>query len=54
MRLGETVLLHADQDLHPLWRRLRAVAPGDHGWAYVLDGPQRWTAEITRRDLDTG
>ena len=52
MRLGETVLLHADNDLHPVWRRLHTVAPGEHGWAYLLAGPQRWTAEVTRRDLD--
>ena len=52
MRLGETVLLHADRDLHPVWRRLHAVAPGEHSWAYVVAGPDRWTAEVTRRDID--
>jgi len=52
MRVGETVLLHADHDLHQVWRRLHAVAPGEHGWAYELAGPDRWTAEVTRRDLD--
>jgi uncharacterized protein (DUF2249 family) len=52
MRLGETVLLHADHDLHPVWRRLHAVAPGEHGWAYALEGPDRWTAEVSRRDLE--
>jgi uncharacterized protein (DUF2249 family) len=52
MRLGETVLLHADHDLHPVWQRLHAVAPGEHGWAYEVAGPQRWVAEVTRRDLD--
>jgi uncharacterized protein (DUF2249 family) len=54
MRLGEAVLLRADHDLHPLWRRLHAVAPGDHGWAYEVAGPSRWAAEVTRRDLDAG
>ena len=54
MRLGEAVLLRADHDLHPLWRRLHAVAPGDHGWAYEVAGPTRWAAEVTRRDLDAG
>ena len=52
MRLGETVLLHADHDLHPIWQLLHAVLPGDHGWAYEVAGPERWTAEVTRRDLD--
>lgn len=51
MRLGETLLLRADHDLHPLWRRLHAVAPGEHGWAYELAGPRHWAAEVTRRDL---
>ena len=52
MRLGETVLLHADRDLHPIWQRLHVMAPGEHGWAYVVAGPDRWTAEVSRRDLD--
>ena len=52
MRNGETVLLHGDYDLHVVWRRLHAVAPGDHAWSYDRTGPDRWTARVTRRDLE--
>jgi uncharacterized protein (DUF2249 family) len=49
MRRADVVRLHADHDLHPLWRALHTRTRGDHGWVYEQAGPVEWTARVTRR-----
>jgi uncharacterized protein (DUF2249 family) len=50
MRQGDTLLLHASHDLHPLWRRQHAFWSHSHGWVYEQEGPTEWLARITRRE----
>ena len=52
MRRGDSVRLHAREDLQPLWRRLHRAMPGDHAWVYEQEGPEIWVARITRRQDD--
>jgi uncharacterized protein (DUF2249 family) len=53
MHPGDTLRLHADHDLHALWRRHHAGSPDTHAWVYEADGPADWIARITRRDGGT-
>jgi uncharacterized protein (DUF2249 family) len=50
MHPGDTLLLRASHDLHPLWRRQHALSSRAHGWVYEQAGPTDWRARITRRD----
>jgi uncharacterized protein (DUF2249 family) len=50
MRGNESLRLHAGYDLHPLWRRLHRCNPHSYIWVYEQDGPDQWTARVTRRD----
>ncbi len=53
MRAGETLRLHADHDLHGLWRRHTRGSRGTHAWVYEQTGP-RWSVRVTRRDPHAG
>jgi uncharacterized protein (DUF2249 family) len=50
MRPGERLTIRSGHRLEPLWALLQARLPGEHAWAFVADGPQRWEAEVTRRN----
>lgn len=50
LRCGEQVEIHYGRDLQPLWRQLRRREPDGYGWGYLQEGPDRWRAQITRRE----
>ncbi|HET6818879.1 MAG TPA: hypothetical protein VFH66_16745 [Mycobacteriales bacterium] len=52
MRPGDDVRLEASTDLHPLWRRQCASDHNAQVWVYEEDGPTRWRARVTRRDIE--
>ena len=49
LRPGERLLLRSNRQLDGLWNALSCGRPGDYGWAYLEEGPNRWRAEVTRR-----
>jgi uncharacterized protein (DUF2249 family) len=49
LRPGEKLLLRSNRELDGLWNVLSSGRPGDYGWAYLEEGPERWRAEVTRR-----
>jgi uncharacterized protein (DUF2249 family) len=49
LRVGEHLLVVAGSELDGLWSLLSARLPGDYGWVYLEEGPERWRAEVTRR-----
>ena len=46
---GREALLRSGRELDGLWNLLSSGRPGDYGWAYLEEGPERWRAEVTRR-----
>jgi uncharacterized protein (DUF2249 family) len=49
LRPGERLLLRSSCELDGLWNVLSCGRPGEYGWAYLEEGPERWRAEVTRR-----
>jgi uncharacterized protein (DUF2249 family) len=49
LRPGEKLLLRSSRELDGLWNVLSGSRPGEYGWAYLEEGPERWRAELTRR-----
>jgi uncharacterized protein (DUF2249 family) len=49
LRPGEKLLLRSNRQLDGLWNLLSSGRPGEYGWAYLEEGPERWRAELTRR-----
>ena len=49
LRPGEKLLLRSNRELDGLWNLLSSGRPGEYGWAYLEEGPERWRAELTRR-----
>jgi uncharacterized protein (DUF2249 family) len=49
LRPGEKLLLRSTRELDGLWNVLSCSRPGEYGWAYLEEGPERWRAELTRR-----
>ena len=49
LRPGEKLVLRSGRELDGLWNLLSSGRPGDYGWAYLEEGPERWRAEVTRR-----
>jgi uncharacterized protein (DUF2249 family)/hemerythrin-like domain-containing protein len=49
LRQGERLLVKSSCELDGLWNALSCGRPGDYGWAYLEEGPNRWRAEVTRR-----
>ena len=49
LRSGERVQLHSSTDPYEVWRRMDHTCPGDYGFVYLQDGPDRWRVEVTRR-----
>jgi uncharacterized protein (DUF2249 family) len=49
LRPGESVRVRSGSELQSLWSTLAWRQPGEFGWAYLEEGPERWRAEITRR-----
>ena len=49
LRPGEKVLLRSSRELDGLWNVLSCGRPGEYGWAYLEEGPERWRAELTHR-----
>jgi uncharacterized protein (DUF2249 family) len=49
MRPGEGVRLTASHELDGVWAALAGRLPGEYGWMYLEEGPERWQADITRR-----
>jgi uncharacterized protein (DUF2249 family) len=51
MRRGERVELRSATDISPVWREMDQLCPGEYGFAVLLDGPDRWQMEVTRRRM---
>jgi uncharacterized protein (DUF2249 family)/hemerythrin-like domain-containing protein len=49
LRPGERLLVRSSRELDGLWNVLSCGRPGEYGWAYLEEGPERWRAEVTRR-----
>jgi uncharacterized protein (DUF2249 family) len=49
LRPGERVLVQSGCALDGLWSLVACGQPGEYGWAYLEEGPERWRAEVTRR-----
>jgi uncharacterized protein (DUF2249 family) len=49
LRPGDRVLVHSGWALDGLWRLMACGQPGEYGWVYLQEGPDRWRAEVTRR-----
>jgi uncharacterized protein (DUF2249 family)/hemerythrin-like domain-containing protein len=49
LRPGEKLLLRSNRELDGLWNLLASGRPGEYGWTYLEEGPERWRAELTRR-----
>jgi uncharacterized protein (DUF2249 family) len=49
LRQGERLLVKSSFELDGLWNALSSGRPGEYGWAYLEEGPERWRAEVTRR-----
>jgi uncharacterized protein (DUF2249 family) len=52
MRPGERLLLRAGWDLDGLAGLVARAWPREFGWSCVGSGPDRWCAEVTRRESD--
>jgi len=52
MRPGERLLLRAGWDLDGLAGLVARAWPREFGWSCVGSGPDRWCAEVTRREAD--
>jgi uncharacterized protein (DUF2249 family)/hemerythrin-like domain-containing protein len=46
---GEQIVVRSQHELDGLWNALTSRLPGEIGWVYLEEGPQRWQAEVTRR-----
>ena len=46
---GEQIVVRSTHELDGLWQALAGRLPGEIGWVYVEEGPQRWQAQVTRR-----
>ena len=49
LRAGERLLVTSELELESLWSVLACRRPGEFGWRYLEEGPQRWRVEVTRR-----
>ena len=49
LRSGERVELHSSRDPYAVWQRMDRACPGDYGFDYLHDGPDRWRVQVTRR-----
>jgi len=49
LRPGERIVVRSRHELGGLWSALTCRLPGEIGWVYLEEGPQRWQAEVTRR-----
>ena len=49
LRPGEKLILRSSRELDGLWNLLSCGRPGEYGWVYLEEGPERWRAELTRR-----
>ena len=49
LRSGERIELRSSRDPHEVWRRMDRACPGDYGFDYLQDGPDRWRVQVTRR-----
>ncbi len=45
---GGSLVLVNDHDPRPLWYQLQAEQPGQFGWTYAEQGPERWRVRIER------
>ncbi len=50
MRPGERLILRAGWDLDGLGALVARAWPREFGWACLEAGPERWSAEVTRRE----
>jgi hypothetical protein len=49
LRSGEQIGLRSSRSPHEVWRRMDRACPGDYGFDYLQDGPDRWRVQVTRR-----
>jgi uncharacterized protein (DUF2249 family) len=49
LRPGSSVTVRSSSDLQGLWLALSRGHPDEFGWACLDEGPEHWTATITRR-----
>jgi uncharacterized protein (DUF2249 family) len=45
---GQTLELMDDQELRPLYDKLRHAYPGDFAWIVLKSGPDAWQVAITK------
>ncbi|HST64019.1 MAG TPA: hemerythrin domain-containing protein [Mycobacteriales bacterium] len=46
---GERFELRSSTDPYAIWQRMNRIRPGDYGFDYLQDGPDRWRVQVTRR-----
>jgi uncharacterized protein (DUF2249 family) len=51
LRTDERIELRSSTDPYEVWRRMDRVCPGDYGFDYLQDGPDRWHVQVTRRPV---
>jgi uncharacterized protein (DUF2249 family) len=49
LRPGEHLVVRSRREVGGLWSALTCRLPGEIGWVYLEEGPERWQAEVTRR-----
>lgn len=49
LRSGERLELRSGSDPYEVSRRMDRACPGDYGFDYLQDGPDRWRVQVTRR-----
>jgi uncharacterized protein (DUF2249 family)/hemerythrin-like domain-containing protein len=49
MRPGERLLVRSSSEVDGLWNLLTGSRPGEFGWTYLEEGPDRWRVEVERR-----
>jgi uncharacterized protein (DUF2249 family)/hemerythrin-like domain-containing protein len=49
LRPRERLVVSSGTSLDPLWSLVSSGRPGEYGWVYLEEGPERWSAELTRR-----
>ena len=49
LRSGERIELRSSRDPYAVWQRMDRACPGDYGFDYLQDGPDRWCVQVTRR-----
>lgn len=49
LRRSEQVEFHSRTDTNPIRKEIDKLSPGRYGFVSLLDGPDRWWIQVTRR-----